>query len=605
MNTNNKTLFSEFKPVTKQEWIDKANIDLKGEDFNGKLVWKNLNDINLQPFYHMEDKLDYLNNTGENSQVLINYRRIEVSSAENANKQALKAVIEGVNGLLFNIEKNVSVTTLLNGIDLNQIAVSFILAKDATYFSQEFFNFVENKTVENKKLKGYFDLGIISNYLTSGHLDKTQFQVLENLAKLWKNYPNFKTITVSGTTFLDSGSNQVQEVAYTLNALVYVIEHCLERDIDIETIFNNLHIQLGIGSEYFIEIGKFRAFNSLLHEIANSYGVSKFKHTLTAKTAVWSKSVTDAHTNLLRATTESMSAILGNVNGILMDAYDKEFNEPSDFSNRIASNIAIILKEESYFGKVANPVDGSYYIEEVSTKIAEKALELFKAIEEQGGFYKAFESEFIQQQIAEIRQEKITLISQRRLPMVGVNKYPNLMESVPSKVLSAGAKVNSKVLIPRRASLEIEAIRKVTEQLVEETGKRPIVEFATFGNLTMRKARAAFSYDFMGVSGFEFLKEQSYEDFELAAERSALSESDVVVICSSDSDYTESALLFVETFRDINTDKVLLLAGNPTHIIDTLLASGLDGCIHLKSDVIHTISGVQEKVQKNIKSLQV
>ncbi|NCT16008.1 MAG: methylmalonyl-CoA mutase, partial [Flavobacteriales bacterium] len=194
-------------------------------------------------------------------------------------------------------------------------------------------------------------------------------------------------------------------------------------DIDIETIFNNLHIQLGIGSEYFIEIGKFRAFNSLLHEIANSYGVSKFKHTLTAKTAVWSKSVTDAHTNLLRATTESMSAILGNVNGILMDAYDKEFNEPSDFSNRIASNIAIILKEESYFGKVANPVDGSYYIEEVSTKIAEKALELFKAIEEQGGFYKAFESEFIQQQIAEIRQEKITLISQRRLPMVGVNKY--------------------------------------------------------------------------------------------------------------------------------------------------------------------------------------
>ena len=156
MNTNNKTLFSEFKPVTKQEWIDKANIDLKGEDFNGKLVWKNLNDINLQPFYHMEDKLDYLNNTGENSQVLINYRRIEVSSAENANKQALKAVIEGVNGLLFNIEKNVSVTTLLNGIDLNQIAVSFILAKDATYFSQEFFNFVENKTVENKKLKGSF-----------------------------------------------------------------------------------------------------------------------------------------------------------------------------------------------------------------------------------------------------------------------------------------------------------------------------------------------------------------------------------------------------------------------------------------------------------------
>jgi len=121
----------------------------------------------------------------------------------------------------------------------------------------------------------------------------------------------------------------------------------------------------------------------------------------------------------------------------------------------------------------------------------------------------------------------------------------------------------------------------------------------------MRKARAAFSYDFMGVSGFEFLKEQSYEDVELAAEKSAKSASHVVVMCSSEPDYDTSALTFVQIFRSLNTDKVLLLAGNPTHIIDTLLASGLDGCIHLKSDVIHTISGVQEKVQKNIKSLQV
>lgn len=605
MNTSNNALFSDFKPVTKQEWVDKANIDLKGEDFNRKLVWKTLNDINWQPFYHLEDTQDFLNNTGENSPGLINYRRIEVSSAESGNKQALKAVIEGVNGLLFNIEKNVSVTSLLNGIDLNQITVSFILTKDETYFSQELFNFVKNKGIDTKSLKGYIDLGIISNYLTSGHLDSSQFQVLETLAKLWENFPKFKTITISGANFLDSGSNQVQEVAYTLNSLVYVIEQCLERHMDIEAIFNNLHIQLAIGSEYFIEIGKFRAFNSLLHEIANSYDVSKFNHTLTAKTSIWSKSVTDAHTNLLRATTESMSAILGNVDGVLIDPYDKAFNYPSDFSNRIASNIAVILKEESYFGKVANPVDGSYYIEEVSIKIAEKALELFKSIEEQGGFYKAFETQWIQKQIAEIRQEKVKLISQRRLPMVGVNKYPNLMETVPSKVLSAGAKANSKVLIPRRASLEVEAIRKVTEQLVEETGKRPIVEFVCFGNLTMRKARAAFSYDFMGVSGFEFLKEQSYEDMEFGAEKSAKSSSHVVVMCSSDPDYDTSALTFVQIFRSLNSDKVLLLAGNPISIMDSLIAAGLDGCIHLKSDVIHTISGVQEKVRINIKSLQV
>jgi len=605
MSTKNKPLFTNFKPVTKQEWIDRVNIDLKGEDFNRKLVWKTLNKIDFQPFYTADEALSYLPNTGENTHALINYRTIKVFSAEAGNQKALKAINEGVTGLIFEINTEVSVGTLLNEVNVNKVAVSFVLKNDAITFAKAFFKLVEQNLNNYKNLRGFIDLGIISDYVTTGKIDSSKFETLENLVKLSKDFPNFKTITVSGTAYLDSGANQVQEVAYTLNSLVYVIEQCLDKDINVETIFNNLHVELAIGSEYFIEIGKFRAFNSLLHQIAKKYGVSNFKHTLTAKTSVWSKSVTDAHTNLLRATTEAMSAILGNVDGVLIDAYDKEFNEASDFSSRIAGNIATVLKEESYFGKVANPVDGSYYIEEVSTKIAEKALELFKAIEAQGGFFKAFESEFIQQQIAEIRQEKIKQISQRRLPMVGVNKYPNLMETVPSKILASGETANSKVLTPRRASLEIEALRKVTEQIVDKTGKRPVVELTSFGNLTMRKARAAFSYDFIGVSGFKVLQEQSYDDVDQAAERSALSDSDVVIMCSSDSDYDESALIFVETFRAINTDKVLLLAGNPVNIIDTLTAAGLDGCIHLKSDVIQTIASVQKKVQKKIKSLEV
>lgn len=605
MNADNKKLFSEFTPVTKQQWIERVNADLKGEDFNRKLVWKNLSNINFQPFYNAEDTLDYLTDMGENAQALINYRSIDVVSAEAGNKQALKAVNEGVTGLLFNLNDYVAVAALLNGVNLNRIAVSFVLKNNSVKFVKEFFAFAEQNLIYNKSLRGYFDLGLITNYVTKGHIDNSHFEVVRNLTKLGEKFPNFKTITVSGTAYLDSGSNQVQEVAYTLNSLVYLIEQCLYKDISLQSIFNNLHVQLAIGSEYFVEIGKFRAFNSLLHKIAKKYGVTDFKHTLTAKTSIWSKSVTDAHTNLLRATTETMSAILGNVDGVLIDAYDKEFNETSDFSNRIASNISTILKEESYFGKVANPVDGSYYIEEVTVQIAEKALELFKAIETAGGFNNAFESELIQTQIAEIRQEKIKLISQRRLPMVGVNKYPNLMETVASKVLSSGSKGSSKWLVPRRASLEIEALRKVTEQLVEDINKRPIVELTSFGNLTMRKARAAFSYDFIGVSGFEVWQEKSYDTVKEAAESSAKSESDVVVICSSDPDYDENALAFVEIFRTFNSEKVLLLAGNPVEIMDVLTKAGLDGCIHLKSDVIQTIANVQKKIQKNIKTLNV
>ena len=606
MNTKNSLLFAEFDPVTKQEWVDKANIDLKGANFNKKLVWKNLSKIDVQPFYNTEDHQEFLNNTGENSKNLINYRLIKVKSGKKGNKLALKAVEEGINGLLFDLpKKHIPLNKLLKNIDLNIIVVSFKLRKNEVEVAKGYISYVRKQGVLSENLRGYFDLEIIQKYVTKGKNDPKKFKKVEKLIELTKDYPNFKAISISGGIYLDSGANQVQEVAYTLNSLVCFIQIFLKKGIDIQTIFDNLQFELATGSEYFIEIGKFRAFNSLIYMLAKEYGIKDFSYTLTAKTSIWNKSVTDANTNMLRATTETMSAILGNVDGIMVDPYDSEFNKASDFSSRIAGNIATILMEESNFGKVINPVDGSYYIEEVSVKLAQKALELFKSVEEYGGYYLAFENGIIQQQIAEISLIKIKLIGHRKLAMVGVNKYPNLIETIDAKILSNKfSKPNYKktVLTPKRAAFEIEALRKVTENLVKKTGQRPVLELTSFGDLNMRKARAAFAYDFMGVSGFKMLSEKSHCCAETAAKSSAKSESDVVVICSSDKDYKESALDFVKTFRVINKDKVLILAGNPIELADELTEAGLDSFIHVRSDIISIISSVQDKIQKTIKN---
>ena len=606
MNTKNSLLFAEFDPVTKQEWVDKANIDLKGANFNKKLVWKNLSKIDVQPFYNNEDQQEFLNNTGENSKNLINYRLIKVKSGKKGNKLALKAVEEGINGLLFDLpKKHIPLNKLLKNIDLNIIAVSFKLRKNEVEVAKGYISYVRKQGVLSENLRGYFDLEIIQKYVTKGKNDPKKFKKVEKLIELTKDYPNFKAISISGGIYLDSGANQVQEVAYTLNSLVCFIQIFLKKGIDIQTIFDNLQFELATGSEYFIEIGKFRAFNSLIYMLAKEYGIKDFSYTLTAKTSIWNKSVTDANTNMLRATTETMSAILGNVDGIMVDPYDSEFNKASDFSSRIAGNIATILMEESNFGKVINPVDGSYYIEEVSVKLAQKALELFKSVEEYGGYYLAFENGIIQQQIAEISLIKIKLIGHRKLAMVGVNKYPNLIETIDAKILSNKfSKPNYKktVLTPKRAAFEIEALRKVTENLVKKTGQRPVLELTSFGDLNMRKARAAFAYDFMGVSGFKMLSEKSHCCAETAAKSSAKSESDVVVICSSDKDYKESALDFVKAFRVINKDKVLILAGNPIELADELTEAGLDSFIHVRSDIISIISSVQDKIQKTIKN---
>ncbi|MCB0433393.1 MAG: hypothetical protein KDD18_10505, partial [Mangrovimonas sp.] len=313
MNSNHK-LFQDFTPVTKQQWIDKVTLDLKGEDFN-KLVWKNLNGLTFQPFYTIDDKVDFLAGTGENSQALINFRTIPVTNVEKANNEALLAIKEGMTGLVFDFKETVSLEQLFKGIDLNTIAVSLVVESETQAVVDGFFEYAEKNLTSKKNLKGYLDLGILTKYVTKGSLNSAALDAVVKFINKSSSYPNFRALTISGTPFLDSGSNQVQEVAYTLNALVFVADGCLNRGVSEEVIFNNLAIQLGIASEFFIEIGKFRAFHSLLKLIAKKYRVTEFNPLMTAKTSVWSKSVTDAHTNMLRATTETMSAILGNVDG--------------------------------------------------------------------------------------------------------------------------------------------------------------------------------------------------------------------------------------------------------------------------------------------------
>ena len=501
-DSKEKMLFQDFIPPTKQDWLDKVNIDLKGADFNKRLVWKNLNGIDLKPFYIKSDQKELLKNTGENSAQVVNYRRIKVQKVATANQLALKALGEGMNGLIFEINSEVSAYDLLEDIDFNGISISFELNKESFSFCTSYKSFLKDLSIEPNLVHGFIDLDIFNQYLETGSLDKDLIDRAGELTEIFSDYPNFKSLTVSGTIYQDTGSNQVQEIAYTLNSLVFLLEELINKKYPSPTLFDNLHFVLGISSEYFVEIAKFRVFNSILSDIASKYGVAKANASLSAKTSVWSKSVTDPNTNMLRSTTEAMAALLGNVDGLELDPYDHEFKNSNDFSSRIAGNITTILKEESYFGKVANPVDGSYYIEELSLQMAKKALDLFKDVEALGGFISQTENENIQSQIAEIRMKKIKLLSQRRIAMVGVNKYPNLMETISQDFLDHQEKnTDPKLLIRQRAGLEMEKIRYTTEHFVEEKGFRPIVEIASFGQLTMRKARAAFAYDFMGVSG--------------------------------------------------------------------------------------------------------
>ena len=324
-----------------------------------------------------------MNNTGINREEVVNFRRIHVKDEKVANQLAIKAVEEGMNGMIFEINSSVSPEKLLSDIPLDEVTLSFEIKGNSLSFMSAYKTYIKSLSLKAEAIKGYVNLNVFEYYLTTGSFKEGVFSEIASLIEQFKEYPHFKTVALNSVIYQNSGSNQVQEIAYTLNSIVSLIEKLAERNISATQVFDNLFVILGVSSEYFVEIAKFRVFNSLLANIATKYGVKEIKSQMSARTSAWSKSVTDANTNMLRSTTEAMSALLGNVNGIELDPYDHEFKASNDFSSRIAGNITTILKEESYFGKVANPVDGSYYIEEVSLKLAENALNLFKSLEEQ------------------------------------------------------------------------------------------------------------------------------------------------------------------------------------------------------------------------------
>jgi methylmalonyl-CoA mutase len=314
--------------------------------------------------------------------------------------------------------------------------------------------------------------------------------------------------------------------------------------------------------------------------------------------SIWSKSFYDPNVNMLRNTTEAMSAILGGCDAILTYPHDSSYAEPSTFSQRIALHISNLLKEESYFDKVVDPAAGSYYIENLTANLTQHALSLFQEVERSGGFISAFTAGKIQEQIGTVRIKKEKGIATRKRIYVGTNKYPDLHEKATLKPINniPTVKTGIPLLIPQHAVQSFEILRDRTVKYYEATGFIPKVYLACFGNLAKRKARASFAAEFFGTAGFEILGAFFFEDAQKAAEESAKSKADIVVICSSDLEYETLAFAFAEQFKSISKDKILVLAGYPEKIADDLKTGGVDILIHIKSDAIEILSAFQDQL---------
>jgi methylmalonyl-CoA mutase len=451
-------LFKEFDSVSSKQWKQKIQADLKGADYNDTLIWKTNEDISVKPFYHADgfEKLPEVTNTKATEWKIC--QSIYVANVIKSNLKAVDAIERGAENIKFIIPtEDVSIKELIQNINLTSTLLYFELQ----FLSTEFVNQLVSISA---KAKIYIQTDIIGNLAQSGNW----------FNNLKSDFNNFETTTKSTSSFSintslyqDAGATMVQQLAY---AMAHANEYLnfLDDKIDSETKQSlKVSFNISVGTNYFFEIAKLRALRVLWNTLAPEYGVNTNCHIVAFPTKR-NKTLYDYNINLLRTTTECMSAILGGANSICNLAYDAIYHKDNEFGERISRNQLLILKHESYFDKVNNPADGAYYIETLTNQLTKKALDLFKDIEANGGFLKQLKNGTIQRKIKESATKEQEQFNTGENILLGTNKHLNPNDAMKHELeLYPFIKINQ-----RKTLIEPIIEKRLAEKLEQERLKK-------------------------------------------------------------------------------------------------------------------------------------
>jgi methylmalonyl-CoA mutase len=410
-------LFNEFQEVNPQAWKAKIQVDLKGLDYNETLLWKTNEGITVKPFYTQEDRTNTiipLSKTGFNI-----CQTISISNEKKANTIAVRALQKGANSIFFTAKKTFDFHTVLSNIDFKKTILFFKLDFLSEKFILQLTEFIHSKHC-------FFYIDIIGNFASSGNWHtnlKGDFQILEKISKSTAN-----SIGIDTSLYQNAGANITQQLAY---ALAHANEYLNYFGGEIAS---KIHFNFSVGSNYFFEIAKLRAFRLLWDTLLKEYDTENKDTHIIAQPTLRNKTLYDYNINMLRTTSEYMSAILGGATTISTISYDCLFHNSNEFGERIARNQLLILQQESNLGNTQHIADGTYYIEVLTKQLAQKSLEIFKQIENGGGFLQQLKEGVIQRKITESANKEQEQFNTKELILLGTNKMENKMDIMHSEI---------------------------------------------------------------------------------------------------------------------------------------------------------------------------
>ncbi len=604
-NNNHEKLFAEFPAVPTAQWEEVITADLKGADYERKLVWKTGEGFNVRPYYRAENlegikflgseagQFPFVRGTRAHNRWHV-HQTVKVVCPKEANAEALKLLGAGVDSLGFELTAELTAADLdllLAGIQLEAVnlvvggvkvavAAELLLAK------------VEKEGLDKAALKiGFVIDPLVKSLSACGDFctpNGTEcFSRVAELIRKFAEYKHVRVITVNAQIFGNSGSTIVEELAFALSAGNDYIARLTDAGLSIDEVARKIRFSFSVSSNYFMEIAKLRAARLLWANIVDGYSPEKrcaAKMNIHAETSRWNQTVYDPYVNMLRGTTEAMSAAIGGVYSLEVTPFDRSFEEPTEFAKRIARNVELLLKHESHFDQVVDPAGGSYYIENLTQSIAAEAWKLFLEIEEKGGYSEAYKAGLVVEKVKASAAAKDKSVATRRQVLLGANQYPNFSEVVPAEVSAEAVTREAKegnVLVPYRGAMAFERMRLE----VDRSGKQPKAFMLTCGSLAMARARAQFSCNFFACAGIRVEDNTFFKSVEEGVEAALASKAEIVVVCASDDDYATVAPQVKELLAG---RAILVVAGAPA-CTPELEAQGIKNFINVKSNVLETL----------------
>ncbi len=602
-------LFDMFSPVSPEEWRAKAEVDLKGADFEKKMVWRTDEGFNVQPLYRGVDIKDfktidslpgeypYVRGTRTNNDWQAR-QEIDAADVKEANAKALDVLNKGITSLGFKLHDDFNLDVLLDGIYTDIAQVNFAVCPNKVVeFAKVLVAYLEKKGTADKFV-GSIDFNPYKATFKKGKKFEGIAEVAAELLKVVAPVKGLRVLSVNSEMLSNAGAYIYQELGYALSWGNEWMAQLTDAGFSADEVASRIKFNMGISTIYFMELAKFRAARMLWAQIVKQYNPQcdcACKMVVHATTSRYSQTMFDSYVNMLRSQTQAMSAALASVDEITVTPFDAPYKKSDEFSERIARNQQLLLKEESHLDKVVDPAGGSYYIEELTMSLAQVAWKLFLETEDKGGFKAAVESYDVTNAVNASANARFDKVAKRREQLLGTNQFPNFTEVSDGKkaltcccACACEMEDSAPVLNNKRLASQFEDLRQATENAAHT----PVVFMLTIGNLAMRLARAQFSDNFFGCAGYKLIDNNGFKTVEEGVEAAVAANADVVVLCSSDAEYPE---LIPGAIKALNGRAEFVLAGPET---DEFKALGVTNFINVRTNVLSTLKAFNAKLLK-------